>query len=75
MPLINYKVEFKFRWTEYRVFFVLGKENDNANADSNNVVFTLKDTKLYLSVATLSSKINQNFLLNILKSDKENSIS
>ena len=59
----------------YCVLFVLGKENDNANADSNNVVFTLKDTKLYLFVATLSSKINQNFLLNILKSDKENSIS
>ena len=54
---------------------MLGKENDNANADSNNVVFTLKDTKLYLSVATLSSKINQNFLLNILKTNKENSIS
>ena len=59
----------------YCVLFVLGKENDNANADSNNVVFTLKDTKLYLSAATLSSKINQNFLLNILKTDKENSIS
>ena len=51
----------------YCVLFVLGKEIDNANTDSNNVVFTIKDTKFYISVVILSSKINQNFLLNDLK--------
>ena len=32
---------------------------DNANADSNNIIFTIKDTKLYVSVVTLSAKDNQ----------------
>ena len=45
----------------YCVLFVLGNEIDNANTGSNNVVFTIKDTKFYVSVVTLSSKINQNF--------------
>ena len=28
-----------------------------SNIDSNNVIFTIKDTKLYVPVATLSAKI------------------
>ena len=32
---------------------------DNANADSNNIVFTIKDTKLYNPVVTLPAKGNQ----------------
>ena len=32
---------------------------DNENADSNNIIFTIKDTKLYVSVVTLSAKDNQ----------------
>ena len=51
----------------YCVLFVLGKENDNANADSNNVVFTLKDTKLYLSVATLIIKNQSKLLIKYIK--------
>ena len=38
---------------------VLGNENGNANADSNNVIFAIRDTKLYVPVVTLSVKGNQ----------------
>ena len=41
------------------VLSVLGNENDNANADSNNIIFTIKDTKLHVSVVTLFEKENQ----------------
>ena len=36
---------------------VLG--NDNTNANDNNVIFTIKDTKLYVPVITLLVKNNQ----------------
>ena len=36
---------------------VLGKDNTNAN--DNNVIFTIKDTKLYVPVITLLVKNNQ----------------
>ena len=32
---------------------------DNANANPNNIIFTIKDTKLYVPVFTLSAKDNQ----------------
>ena len=32
---------------------------DNDNADSNDNIFTIKDTKLYVPVVTLSAKDNQ----------------
>ena len=32
---------------------------DNANANSNNVTFTIKDIKLYVPVVTLSANDNQ----------------
>ena len=51
MPLINFKVEFKLRWTQQCILSVLGNENDNANADSNNAIFTIRDTKLYVTVS------------------------
>ena len=38
---------------------MFGNENDNDNAYSNNVIFTMKDTKLYLPVVTLSAEDNQ----------------
>ena len=34
-----------------------GVENDDAN--SKDIIFTIKDTKLYLNVVTLSTKDNQ----------------
>ena len=57
MPLINCKVELKLRWTKHCVLASAGVENDGAN--SNNVIFTMKDTKLYVHVVTLSAKNNQ----------------
>ena len=39
------------------MLFVLGTENIDAN--SNNAVFTTKDTKLYVPVVTLLAKDNQ----------------
>ena len=59
MPSINCKVELKFRWTKHCILPVLGSVNDNVNADSNNIIFTIKDTKLYVPVATLLAKYNQ----------------
>ena len=47
MPLINCKVELKLKWTKYCVY----KPND--------FVFTIKETKLYVPVVTLSGTDNQ----------------
>ena len=44
MPLINCKVELKFRWTNHCAFSANGDDNDDAN--SNNIIFTMNDTKL-----------------------------
>ena len=61
ISLINWiEVELKFRWIKYCVLSVLGNENDDANVDSNNIIFTIKDTKLCFPVVTLSEKDNQN---------------
>ena len=46
MPLINYCV-------------LSAAGADNANAKSNNNIFTIKDTKLYVPVVTLSARENQ----------------
>ena len=43
---------------------------DNAKANSNNIISTIKDTKLYVSVLTLKARDNkkyQNFLAKDLK--------
>ena len=47
-----------------------GNDNDNANDNSNYITFTIKDTKLYFHVVTLSgrpTKNYQNFLEKHLK--------
>ena len=60
MPLNNFKVELKLKWTKCCVLAVAGNENNiNENASANNIIFTIKDTKLYVPVVTLSPKINQ----------------
>ena len=58
MPLINCKVELQPKWTKYCVFFAAGADNVN-NRDSNNIIFTIKDAKLYVPVVTLSARDNQ----------------
>ena len=59
MPLIYCKVELKLRWTKNCVLSVAGTDNTNGNNDDNNIIFTIKDRKLYLSVETLSARDNQ----------------
>ena len=57
MPLINSKIELKLKWTNHSVLSAAGA--DNANAKSNNIIFTIKDTKLYIPIVTLSERDNQ----------------
>ena len=38
MPLINWKIELKLRWTNYCVFSAAA---DNANDNANNIIFTI----------------------------------
>ena len=58
IPLINCKVELKVKWTKYCVLPVGSNDNLN-NIDSDRIIFTLKDTKLYVPVVTLSAGGNQ----------------
>ena len=62
MPLINCKVELKLKWTKYCVLSEAGNDivNDNDNDDDgNNIIFTIKETKLYVPVVTLLARANQ----------------
>ena len=60
MPLFNCGVELKLRWTKYCVLSVAGTENNiNEDDNVNNIIFTIKDTKLYVPVITLSVRDNQ----------------
>ena len=58
MPLINCKVESQLKWTKYCVLSWAGADNAN-NIDPNNIISTIKDTKLYVLVVTLSARDNQ----------------
>ena len=57
MPLINCKVELKLKWTKYCVLAANGA--NNADPNSNNIICTIKDAKLYVPVVTLSAKDKQ----------------
>ena len=57
MPLINCKVELKLQSVKHCVFSAAGADNGNAN--SNNIIFTIKYTKLFVPVVTLSTRDNQ----------------
>ena len=63
MPLINCQVELKLKWTKYCVLYAAGADNVNGNvndnANGNNIVFTIKDTKLYVPVVTLSARLSK----------------
>ena len=70
MPLINCKTNLILTWTENYV--LTSKATGDANPDVNNataavnnpsnVTFKITDTKLYVSVITLSTKDDNNFL-------------
>ena len=57
MPLINCKVELKLKWTKYCVLVAAGADNSNANP--NIIIFTSRETHLYVTTVTLSGKYNQ----------------
>ena len=59
MPLISYKVELKLRWTKHCILSSAGTGNANGNNNGNNIFFSIKDTKLYVPVVTLSERDNQ----------------
>ena len=56
MPLINCKVESTLKWTKYCA--LSADDNDDTNANPKSF-FTIKDTKLYVPVVTLSARDNQ----------------
>ena len=57
MPLINCKNELKLKRTKYCVLSAYNNKNENDNTD--NIIFIIKGTKLYVPVATLSGRENQ----------------
>ena len=57
MPLISCKIELKLKQTKYCVLSEVGSGNTIANP--YNIVFTIKDTKLYVLVLTLSARDNK----------------
>ena len=61
LPLTKCKVELKLRWTKHFVLSAPGAANADSDdgANSNNIVFTIKETKLYAPVVTLPAKDNQ----------------
>ena len=54
MSLINCKVELKLKWKRYCVLSAAG--DDNTNANRNNTIFNIKETKLGVSVVTISKR-------------------
>ena len=56
MPWINCKAKLRPKWTIHCVMSAGGADNDDAN--SNNIIFTIKCTKLYIHVVTLWPKYN-----------------
>ena len=61
-------LELKPKWTKYCVLSATGNDNDNDKDDK--IIFTIKDTKLYVPVVTLSARNNQkhqNFSVKDLK--------
>ena len=60
MLLIDCKVELRLKWTNHYVLVLAG--GDNTNTINGNTIVTIKDTKLYVPVVTLSAKVNQDVL-------------
>ena len=56
--MINFKVELKLKCTKYCILLAASVNNNNDNYDDNNIIFTTKDTKLFVPVVTLSARGN-----------------
>ena len=59
IPLINPKAESKLRWANQYVLSIASTANANDKNNDNGVIFAIKDTKLYISLVTLSARDNQ----------------
>ena len=57
MPLTNCKLELKIKCLKYCTLSAAG--NDNTDDNPDNTIFTIKYTKLYNPVVTLSAKGDQ----------------
>ena len=57
ISLINCRAELELITAKYCVLSAAGADNTNANP--NNIIFTAEDTKLYVTVVTLSAKDNK----------------
>ena len=55
--LINWNIELKLKWTNDSVLYAGGAYN--ANDRSYDIIFTIKDAKLYLLFVTLLARHNQ----------------
>ena len=55
IPLISCKVELKIKWKRQCVLAAAGVDN----ANDGNVIFTIKDRKLFAPVLSLSANNNQ----------------
>ena len=55
--IINCKIELKLKYIRHCVFSA--NSNDNPKDKRNNIIFTIKDTILYVLVVTLSAEDNK----------------
>ena len=58
MPSNNCKVELKLKWTKHCVLSSAGNDNANDNDSANNIIFTIKYTKLSVPVVAFSARDN-----------------
>ena len=72
MPLINCKVQLNLKRTGHFVLSAAGA--DNANVNSNSFIFTIKETKLYVSAVTYLQKATKSYQNVLVKSCKDQCI-
>ena len=72
MPLINCKVQLNLKRTGHFVLSAAGA--DHANVNSNSFIFTIKETKLYVSAVTYLQKATKSYQNVLVKSCKDQCI-
>ena len=71
MSLINCKTDLKLKWTNCYILSGSGADNDDSNL--NKIILTIRNSKLYVPVSTLSGNDNQN-LPKLLSEGSERSV-